>query len=183
MAPCGHAVKGPFALQHHDMKPQPRTAVLGFGNPVRSDDGIGCFVIEMLKKQFPEPSDMLSLLDMGTGAFEVLFQVQGHERIIVVDAVINTGEPDGTLYCLPASEVMGAIQDDPMVFLHSLKWDQALSYTKKIMGHAFPTDIVAYLVAISNTRLEVGLSQPVQQAGLQLAQRIAAQLPNFTPAA
>ncbi len=142
----------------------PQTAVLGFGNPVRSDDGIGCYVIEALKKQLNNPSEV-SLMDMGTSAFEVLFQLKGHEKIILVDAVVNTGEEDGTLYKLPASEVNAAIQDDPMVFLHALKWDQALSYAKKILQEEYPEDISVYLIAVSDTRLEIGLSEAVQSAG------------------
>ena len=93
---------------------------MGFGNPARSDDGIGCYVVAQLQEQLGE-QEGISLLDMGTSAFEVLFQLQGHQRIILVDAVINTGEEDGTLYKLPASAVEAAIQDDPMVFLHALK--------------------------------------------------------------
>lgn len=146
-----------------------KTAVLGFGNPVRSDDGIGCFVVQELQKRLGERED-LSVLDMGTSAFEVLFQLQGHQRIFFVDAVIHSGEPDGTLYALPAEEVAAAVQEDPMVFLHSLKWDQALSYTKKIMGPAFPGDLRAYLIAVSDTRLEVGLSDPVREAGMRLVE-------------
>ena len=141
-----------------------KTAILGFGNPVRSDDGIGCHVIERLKQELGD-APHLTLLDMGTSAFEVLFQLQGHDRIILVDAVINTGEPDGALYRLPAEAVAASIQDDPMVFLHSLKWDQALSYAKKILGDAWPEDIAVYLIAVSDTRLELGLSDAVREAG------------------
>lgn len=141
-----------------------KTAILGFGNPARSDDGIGCYVIEQLQAEFKNRND-ISILDMGTSAFEVLFQLKGHERIILVDAVINTGEADGTLYRLPAAEIDTAIQDDPMVFLHSLKWDQALSYAKKILQDDYPSDIQVYLVAVTNTRLEIGLSEAVKEAG------------------
>jgi hydrogenase maturation protease len=152
-----------------------KTAVLGFGNPVRSDDGVGCFVIEALKAAVPEQPG-LSLLDMGTSAFEVLFQLQGHERLILVDAVLNTGEPDGTLYCLPAEAAMAEVEEDPLVFLHSLKWNQALSYARKILGQDFPDDIRAYLIAVSQTRLEVGLSEEVRAAGERVAGMIAAEL-------
>ena len=141
-----------------------KTAILGFGNPARSDDGIGCYVIEQLQQDIGERTD-ITILDMGTSAFEVLFQLKGHERIILVDAVINTGEADGTLYRLPAAEIDTAIQDDPMVFLHSLKWDQALSYAKKILQDDYPSDIQVYLVAVTNTRLEIGLSEAVKEAG------------------
>ena len=149
-----------------------KTAVLGFGNPVRSDDGVGCFVIEQLQQRLGSYPDQVSLLDMGTSAFEVLFQLKGHERIILVDAVLNSGEPDGTLYLLPASAVEAAIQDDPMVFLHALKWDQALSYAKKILQDQYPADISVYLISVSETRLEVGLSDVVREAGEKVVRLI-----------
>lgn len=137
---------------------------MGFGNPVRSDDAIGIYVIEKLRKEIVDQSDV-TLLDMGTSAFEVLFKLKGHERIILVDAVVNTGEAVGTLYKVPAEEIRRAPIDDPMVFLHSIKWDQALSYAKKILQHEYPEDIVVYLIAVDNTRLEIELSEAAQQAG------------------
>lgn len=152
-----------------------KTALLGFGNPVRSDDSVGCYVIEQLQQRLPT-TEGLTIIDMGTSAFEVLFQLQGNERIIFVDGVINTGEPDGTLYHLPATEINASIQEDPMVFLHSLKWDQALSYAKKILRDDFPEDIGVYLVSISNTKLEVEMSQPVQDAAERLVGIIAERL-------
>ncbi len=152
---------------------------MGFGNPVRSDDAIGIYVIEELQKtkdQFEE----VTFFDMGTSAFEVLFNLQGHERIIIVDAVINTGEKPGALYKVPAREVMGQIVDDPMVFLHSLKWDQALSYAKKIMGDSFPDDISVFLIAVDNTRLELELSDEVKVAGDKAVQHILDELKENT---
>ena len=136
---------------------------MGFGNPVRSDDGIGCYVIDELKKTLD--SGDITILDMGTSAFEVLYQLQGHSKILIVDAVINTGEPPGTLYKVPAKEVMKTPEEDPMVFLHSLKWDQALSYAKKILQDQYPEDIQVYLISVDNTRLEVDLSPEVKEAG------------------
>lgn len=152
-----------------------KTALLGFGNPARSDDGVGCYVIQQLKEQYQE-KEGLTLIDMGTSAFEVLFQLRGNERIILVDGVINTGEPDGTLYHLPASEIDAAIQEDPMVFLHSLKWDQALSYAKKILQEDYPEDIGVYLIAITNTKMDVGLSSEVVAGADRLAGIIADRL-------
>ncbi|MFN3378270.1 MAG: hydrogenase maturation protease [Runella zeae] len=152
-----------------------KTAIMGFGNPCRSDDGVGCFVIEQLKNHFTE-HEQVSLFDMGTSAFEVLFHLQGHERIIVVDAVVNSGEIPGTLYRLPASEINAHIQDDPMVFLHSLKWDQALSYAKKILQEAYPNDIQVYLIAVENLRLDIGLSHPVREASERVVELILKEL-------
>ena len=121
-------------------------------------------MIEQLNQLIGDDNN-ITILDMGTSAFEVLYQLQGHEKILIVDAVVNTGEPVGTLYKVPAKEVMRTPEEDPMVFLHSLKWDQALSYAKRIMEDDYPDDIQVYLIAVDNTRLEVDLSQPVKDAG------------------
>lgn len=150
----------------------PRTAIMGFGNPCRSDDAVGIYVIEQLKTLLGQRED-ISIFDMGTGAFEVLFKLQGHQRIILIDAVINSGEPPGTIFALPAHEIQSAVVDDPLVFLHSIKWDQALSYAKKILQQNYPEDITVYLIAIDNTKLDVALSPEVQKAGKDLAKKIA----------
>lgn len=149
---------------------------MGFGNPCRSDDGVGCYVIEELKKLIGENNEEISIFDMGTSAFEVLFNLKGHHRIIIVDAVVNSGEPDGTLYKLPANEIDAAIQDDPMVFLHSLKWDQALSYAKKILIDEYPENIEVYLIAVSNLKLDIQLSDAVKTAGDKIIDLISNEL-------
>ena len=147
------------------------TAIMGFGNPCRSDDAIGIYVIDELKKDLAG-QEALSIFDMGTGAFEVLFKLKGHQKIILVDAVMNTGEPPGTLYKVPAAEIETAPQEDPMVFLHSIKMGQALSYAKKIMQDSYPEDISVFLIAIDDTRLEMQLSEPVKKAGNKVVDMI-----------
>ena len=125
--------------------------------------------------------DNVTIFDMGTAAFEVLFGLKGHSKIILVDAVLNSDEPVGTLFKVPAEEVMKAPQDDPMVFLHGMKWDQALSYAKKILQDEYPKDIQVYLVAIENTKLEVNLSNVVKEAGNKVVQHILEDLNQSIP--
>ena len=148
-----------------------KTAVLGFGNPVRSDDGVGVYVAEQLREHCADAPDV-SVFDMGTAAFETLFQLRGHQRIIIVDALVNSGEPVGTLFKVPADEIASAPQEDPLVFLHGMKWDQALSYAKKIMRNDYPDDITVYLIAIENTALDVSMSPIVKDAANQVIEKI-----------
>ncbi len=139
-------------------------AIMGFGNPVRSDDGLGIYVIKKLKEIIGE-NNTISIFDMGTNAFEILFGLKGHQKIILVDAVMNTNEPVGTLFKVPANEVLNAPENDPMVFLHGMKWNQALSYAKKILVDEYPDDIQVYLVSIQETKYNMELSEEVQNAG------------------
>jgi hydrogenase maturation protease len=149
-----------------------KTAIMGFGNPVRSDDAIGIYVVNELQKRLAGRDD-ISIFDMGTSAFEILFKLEGHGQIIIVDSVINSNEPDGALFCLPASEIRAGIQHDPLVFLHGMKWDQALSYASKIMGPSFPADkIKVYLVAVTELKINMELSDNVKNAGDKLISTI-----------
>ncbi len=150
-------------------------AIMGFGNPVRSDDAIGIYVIEELQKKVGD-NDSISIFDMGTAAFEVLFGLKGHQKIILVDAVINSNEEVGTLFKVPAEEVLQTPEDNPMVFLHSMKWSQALSYAKKILQDEYPDDIQVYLIAVENTKLDVNLSNIVQDAGDKVVSHILEEL-------
>ena len=152
-----------------------KIAIMGFGNPVRSDDAVGIYVIEKLKEKIDDSAE-IRIFDMGTAAFEVLFGLKGHQKIILVDAVLNSNEPVGTLFKVPAEEVMRTPQDDPMVFLHGMKWDQALSYAKKILQDEYPDDIQVYLIAIENTKLEVDLSKEVKNAGDKVVHHILEEL-------
>lgn len=147
-----------------------KISILGFGNPVREDDGVGIYVIEQLKARITDEN--IEILDMGTAAFEILFKLKGRDRIILVDAVVNTGEAVGTLYKVPASEIEGHIQDDPLVFLHSLKWDQALSYAKKMFPEEMPAQIDVYLVAIDSTRFNTEMTEAAKAGADRLIAKI-----------
>jgi hydrogenase maturation protease len=60
-----------------------------------------------------------------------------------------------------------------MVFVHGMKWDQALSYAKKIMRDEFPGDkIQVYLIAISEIGMNMELSGVVKTAGDKLTEII-----------
>ena len=105
-----------------------KCAILGFGNPVRGDDAVGCQVIEKLHEKFNNEKDHIGLFDMGTNGFEILFTLSGYNKIIVVDAVLDNQNKIGQIYKVPAEEVLMAPEEDPLLFLHGMKWNQGLSY-------------------------------------------------------
>ncbi|MEM6722828.1 MAG: hydrogenase maturation protease [Bacteroidota bacterium] len=125
---------------------------------------MGIYVIEQLQKRLGHHPD-ISIFDMGTSAFEVLFKLKGHDRIILIDAVMNSNEPVGTTFKLPAEQVEAEVVDDPMVFLHGLKWDQALSYARNILLDEYPEDIQVYLIAIEQIRFNTGMTDAAREGG------------------
>jgi hydrogenase maturation protease len=74
--------------------PELKTLVLGLGNVLMGDEGIGVYVVRELEK-LPLPPD-IECLDGGTGAFTLLEPLESAGRIILIDAA-NDDNPIGTV--------------------------------------------------------------------------------------
>ena len=68
--------------------------MLGLGNVLMGDEGIGVHVVRGLE-QHPLP-DNVECLDGGTGGFILLEPLQSADRIILIDAAAD-GNPPGTV--------------------------------------------------------------------------------------
>jgi len=68
--------------------------ILGIGNYLMGDEGIGVHVIKSLDaRSFPKN---VTLLDGGTGGFHLLSYFQEYPKIIMIDATMD-GSPAGTI--------------------------------------------------------------------------------------
>ena len=76
-----------------------RILVLGVGNPLMGDDGIGPRVVELLLAGYSFPSSV-DVVDAGTMSFMILDLVRNADQLIVVDAIQSTGRPAGTVVTL-----------------------------------------------------------------------------------
>ncbi len=77
--------------------------VLGLGNILLQDEGVGVAVVERLQRRYRVP-DEVELLDGGTSGMSLLEDMRNREHVIVVDAV-RTGKPPGTEVVLTGDEV------------------------------------------------------------------------------
>ncbi len=82
--------------------------VLGAGNILLSDEGIGVRVIEALEARYDVP-DTVEILDGGTCGMDLLDVIAGRDHLIIVDAV-NTGSPPGTLVRLRDADIPAAFR-------------------------------------------------------------------------
>ena len=74
-----------------------KTLILGIGNVLMGDEGVGVHVVRDLEKyQLPEG---VELLDGGTGSFNLLDPMRNSEKIILIDATIDDNEI-GTVQCI-----------------------------------------------------------------------------------
>ena len=74
------------------------TLVLGIGNTLLTDEGVGVHVINRLAENYPGFPDV-TFLDGGTLSFSLAGELANHDRLIVVDAA-HTGKSPGSVVCL-----------------------------------------------------------------------------------
>ena len=73
------------------MKP---TAIIGMGNPLMSDEGIGIHVIAQLQRM--TLGDGVEVLDLGTSGMRALHELEGRDMVVFVDCALMGTEP-GTI--------------------------------------------------------------------------------------
>lgn len=76
------------------MNPQKKTLILGVGNLLLKDEGVGIHVIRALEKE-PLP-DSVDLMDGGTGGLHLIGWLEGYKRILMIDATLDE-HPPGTV--------------------------------------------------------------------------------------
>lgn len=94
-----HLIDNTLVGEPSSRQPEPpdqpaRLLVLGVGNLLMGDEGVGVHVLRQLEQE-PTPPDV-RLLDGGTGGINLLLEFDGVRDIVLIDATLD-GQPAGTL--------------------------------------------------------------------------------------
>lgn len=87
--------------------------IMGVGNILLSDEGVGVRVVEALRDI--KLSDNIEVLDVGTGALDIIDIIANREKVIIIDAVKGGGEP-GAVYRFTPKDI--AIQSPIPMSVH-----------------------------------------------------------------
>jgi hydrogenase maturation protease len=135
------------------------TLVMGIGNILLRDEGVGVRVIEAMRDADLPPD--AELVDAGTAGADLVDLIADRRKLIVVDA-IEADAPPGTVFRLKPEDLAPA--DGASISLHQLGLVESLAIAERL--GCCPRDVV--IVAI----------QPGKIApGLELTEEIAAAVP------
>ncbi len=85
-----------------------RILVIGMGNVLMQDEGVGVRAVEELEQHYRIPEGV-ELVDGGTTGMELFEPMRGASSLIIADAV-NTGAPYGTLVRIANEEIPAFFQ-------------------------------------------------------------------------
>lgn len=177
-ATVGDSSDDPSAeFRRKDDGPEPEAAIVGVGNRLLRDDGVGPRVIDVLEESIDSTSEELRLYDAGTTGFFALEAMSGCERAIVVDA-IQTGQDSGTVREYRFRDG-GFDEDVPQVTMHDISFTEALTFARDV--YDLPEDVRIIGVEPGSLGTGLGLTEPVRNAVPTILERITRYEPTIDP--
>lgn len=135
------------------------TVVIGLGNPLMGDDGVGLAALEALRGGWRfEP--WVEMLDGGTWGVNLLPAVEGAERVLVLDAIRGGSEP-GEVVTLEGDEIPRFLSTK--LSPHQIDFREVLALAE--LRGTLPPVLLALGVQPDRVEMRVGLS-PRAAAGL-----------------
>jgi hydrogenase maturation protease len=152
--------------QHH--RTTAERLIIGLGNPLRGDDGIGPEVVRRLRRRlggYPE----VRLVESGGADLTELLVCEGCSRIIVIDAAWLRRKP-GTWIRLP--DATSTLRADPEAvgLGHGMGLAEAMTMLS-LLGVRLPP-VVVYAVQVGRLGWGEGLSPPVRRVAGRVADAV-----------
>lgn len=138
-----------------------KTLVLGLGNPVLTDDGVGFAVVEEVRKRLPTADVTVS--QASVGGLSLLELVVGYDRVVIVDAIRTPGGTPGEVHQLSPDEFRGSIR---AASTHDVDLATALELGRQL-GMEIPDEMVILAIEAAD----------VESFGEELTPSVAAAVP------
>ncbi len=147
--------------------------VLGLGNPLRGDDGIGPRIIEELTRRgLPEG---VTAQDVGNAGLDLLNLLEGRERTVIIDAAEMGREPGQFVRFTP--DEVRLTQAGDHFSIHNAGLSEALALADAL-GRTLP-DLVIFGVQPAEIDWREGLTQAVEATIPALTDAVMAELEQF----
>ncbi|MFO7801905.1 MAG: HyaD/HybD family hydrogenase maturation endopeptidase [Desulfovermiculus sp.] len=139
----------------------PDILILGVGNILLCDEGVGIRAVEHLEHRYVFPAQ-IELVDGGTSGMELLPALEGRTHVFIVDAVHNKDLPPGGVISVDLSQSPGYFRH--RISPHQLGLSEVLAVAE--ISETLPPSIT--LLGIRPECLDTGLSlSPTVQNGLE----------------
>ena len=145
-----------------------KVIILGMGNTLLSDDGVGILVAKELKKIIPE-NHFIEIAETSWGGFRIIDLLTGFDKAIIIDSIKTGSKPRGSIHYFKPADMVPSIR---MVAFHDINFNTALEFAKQY-GISMPDDISIYAIEVTDTEtIAERCTPPVQRAVNHCTKRI-----------
>jgi hydrogenase maturation protease len=121
------------------------TLIIGLGNPILGDDGVGWVIAQNLKNQYSSISN-LEFEFLSLGGLSLMERFAGYQKVILIDALSSGKHPQGKVVSFPLNEIPD-LTSGHTSSAHDTSLRNALTLGRS-MGIDLPKDEDVIIVAI-----------------------------------
>lgn len=132
--------------------------ILGIGNILQKDDGIGSHIISYILETCKSIPENIEVIDGGTAGFDLIPLMIGRDKIIIIDA-LKTNAPAGSIYKFTPDYIK---QSKQTYSLHDAGLKTIID-SLKLMGDNPNIEIIGIVPEDINT-LDIGISDSIKKS-------------------
>ena len=122
-----------------------KTLVLGMGNTLLSDDGIGIIIKRFLEHRLNnEPG--IDFVETSWGGFRIIDILSGYDYAVIVDAIKSANKPQGYIYHFKSEDFLPTPR---LTSCHDINFATALKLAETLNAKV-PSDIDIFAVEVEN---------------------------------
>ncbi len=125
-----------------------KTLILGLGNPILTDDGVGVLVAEEIRN-YLNSTPHIDVKELSVGGLTLMETMLGYDRVIVVDALIRGGGNPGAFHRLSLEDLHSISPPQHLSSPHDVTLTTAIDVGRK-MGLPLPDEIIIFAVEVEN---------------------------------
>lgn len=119
-----------------------KTLILGLGNPILTDDGVGIHVVRAVA--VGARCEGVTFAEASVGGLRLLDILSGYDRVILVDAIQTPEGQPGAIYLLHPNDLRASLHSGST---HDLSLPGALALGRQL-GLVLPADEAVTIVAV-----------------------------------
>jgi len=123
-----------------------KTLVLGIGNTLLGDDGVGVYAAKELAAKIADEN--VTVMDTAIDGLNLLDVIRHYERLIVIDAILDERTETGTIFRLTQDQIPPPSLSGGSS--HNLNLATTLNIGNSIFPGEIPREIVIFAVASQN---------------------------------
>jgi len=138
-----------------------RTLVLGIGNPIMGDDGVGFHIAQELAKEIK--NENIDVKDTGADGLNLLELITGYDSVIIIDAIMTEDGEVGEIYRLKPEDFVKTVH--PTTSPHNVNLATVIEIGRRYLEGQMPSKIVVFAVNIQEvTEFTEEMTERVKKA-------------------
>lgn len=128
-----------------------KTLVIGLGNPILTDDGVGVKVAYEIEKELgDEMRKYVDVTEVSAGGLRLMEAMVGYDRVILIDAILHqNGNQPGKISRMTLDDLRKISPTQHSASAHDTTLVNALDAGREL-GLSLPEDIMIYAIEVEN---------------------------------